>query len=103
MQGNQLRGNLHYRCVMKRDYPATDHPRSLSVREDHLLPAIDQWLGSLFGDDQIDETCQILADSQQDPVATADELEARRVIKECDAELDNYRAAATRPCHYSPV
>lgn len=93
MQGNQLRGNLHYRCVMKRDYPAADHPRSLSVREDHLLPAIDQWLSSLFGDDRIDETCQILADSQQDPVATADELEARRVIKECDAELDNYRAA----------
>lgn len=53
MQGNQLRGNLHYRCVMKRDYPAADHLRSLSVREDHLLRAIDQWLGSLFGDDQL--------------------------------------------------
>ncbi len=40
--------DLHYRCVMKNDYPGADHPRSLSVREDHLLPIVDDWLSQLF-------------------------------------------------------
>lgn len=93
MQGNQLRRNLHYRCVIKTDYPAADHPRSLSVREEHLLPIVDNWLSELFSPDNIEETTMTLERSQQTPQATADELEARRVIKECDAELANYRAA----------
>lgn len=93
MQGNQLRGDLHYRCVVKNDYPVADHPRSLSVREEHLLPIVDNWLGELFSPDNIENTTTTLERSQQTPQATADELEARRVIKECDAELANYRAA----------
>ncbi len=93
MQGNQLRGNLHYRCVLKRDYPGAEHPRSLSVREEHLLPIVDNWLGELFDPDNIEGTCMTLERSQQNPQATVDELEARRVIKECDRELANYRAA----------
>lgn len=93
MQGNQLRGQLHYRCVMKQEYPGVDHPRSLSVREDALLPVADAWLSQLFTVDQIDATCEKLAQSQDTPGTTAVELDARRVIKECDAELSNYRAA----------
>ena len=93
MQGNKLRGNLHYRCVLKRDYPGTDHPRSLSVREEHLLPIVDNWLGELFNPDNIEGTCMTLEQSQQNPQVTVDELESRRVIKECDRELANYRAA----------
>ena len=73
--------------------PPADHPRSLSVREEHLLPIVDNWLGELFSPDNIDDTTTTLERSQQAPQATADELEVRRVIKECDAELANYRAA----------
>jgi DNA invertase Pin-like site-specific DNA recombinase len=93
MQGNQLRGSLHYRCVMKQEYPGADHPRSLSVQEAHLLPAVDEWLSQLFTEDRIEETCRALQESQETTGASADELEAQRVIKECDAELANYRAA----------
>ena len=53
MQGNQLRGQLHYRCVMKQEYPGAEHPRSLSVREDALLPTADAWLSQLFTADHI--------------------------------------------------
>jgi hypothetical protein len=35
----------------------------------------------------------VLQESQESAGASADELEAQRVIKECDAELANYRAA----------
>lgn len=93
MQGNQLRGKLHYRCVMKSDYPGADHPRSLSVREEDLLPTIDDWLNQLFDPIEIERTCQTLHQSQAAPDATAEELEARRTIKECDTELANYREA----------
>ena len=50
-------------------------------------------MSTLFGEEQIDATCSALAASQIDPIATADELDARRVIKECDHELANYRQA----------
>ena len=93
MQGNQLRGNLHYRCVLKRDYPGADHPKSLSVREEHLLPIVDNWLSELFAPANIEGTCMTLAKSQRAPQTTVDELKARRTIKECDDELANYRAA----------
>ncbi|MGI9611808.1 MAG: hypothetical protein ACR2QO_02780, partial [Acidimicrobiales bacterium] len=43
--------------------------------------------------DNIDDTCRALEASQHPNAVTAAELEARRVIKECDAELANYRAA----------
>ena len=46
IQRNQLRGNLHHRCVLKRDYPGADHPRSLSGREEHLLRILDNWLAN---------------------------------------------------------
>ena len=93
MQDNQLRGKPHYRCVLKQDYPGANHPRSLSVREDHLLPAIDNWLNDLFNDTNIDTTCQTLAASQKTPTATIEEQQARQTIKDCDTELANYRAA----------
>ena len=56
MQGNQLRGNLQYRCVLKRDYPGGEHPRSLSVREEQLLPIVDNWLSELFAPHNIEDT-----------------------------------------------
>ena len=93
MQGNQLLGNLHYRCVLKRDYPGADHPKSLSVREEHLFSLVDNWLPELFAPDNIEGTCMALAKSQKAPQASIDELEARRTIKECDDELANYHAA----------
>ncbi len=78
---------------MKQDYPGADHPRSQSVREEDLLPAIGGWLNQLFTDDAIEHTCEVLHSSRTEPNATAEEFEAHRTIKECNAELDNYRSA----------
>src|SRR5207302_9528727 len=38
-----------------------DHPRSVNLREDDLLPRIDAWLTEAFGEDHIDETCEAMA------------------------------------------
>ena len=92
MQGNRLREQLHYRCVLKQEYPGSDHPRSLSVREELITPIVDDWLGTLFHPESLDETCQTLEVSQ-DGATCPETVEAERIIKECDRELANYRAA----------
>jgi site-specific DNA recombinase len=78
---------------MKDEYPGIDHPKSLSVREDHLLPTIDGWLAHLFNDDHIDETVKTLASVEHDELNTAELLEARRTIKDCDKRIGNLEIA----------
>ena len=90
---NTIRGRLQYRCRMKDEYPGLDHPRSLSVREDHLLPTIDNWLGQLFDDDHLDDTIESLADLETDQIDAAEELAARRTIKDCDKRITNFETA----------
>jgi hypothetical protein len=43
--------------------PVDDHPPSLSVREDQLLPHIDAWLSQVFAPEQIDVTAQRVVDA----------------------------------------
>jgi DNA invertase Pin-like site-specific DNA recombinase len=90
---NTVRGTLLYQCRMKTEYPGLEHPKSLSVREDHLLPTIDNWLGQLFDPDHIDGTISSLAKVETDQLDAAEELAARRVIKDCDKRIANFEIA----------
>lgn len=90
---NVVRGRLQYRCRMRDEYPGLDHPRSLSVREDQLLPTIDRWLCQVFDDDNIDDTITTLANVEIDDLNTAEELETRRMIKDCDKRIANLEIA----------
>jgi site-specific DNA recombinase len=93
LQGNFVRGHAFYRCKVSSDYPAAvnDHPRSLAVREDRLLPHVDAWLCELFAAERIEATAaQIVeADSQahrEDPVVTR----ARATLTECERKLSKH-------------
>ncbi|MGF1600109.1 MAG: recombinase family protein [Acidimicrobiales bacterium] len=90
---NTVRGALIYQCRLKTEYPGVEHPKTLSVREDHLLPTIDSWLSQLFDDDHIDDTISTLANVEADPIGAAEELAARRAIKDCDKRIANFEAA----------
>ncbi len=90
---NVVRGRLQYRCRKKDEYPGLDHPKSLSIREDQLLPTIDGWLGQLFDDNHRDDTIKTLADVEGDNLSAAEELEARRALKDCDTRIANYERA----------
>jgi hypothetical protein len=90
---NVVRDRLQYRCRMKDEYPGLDHPRSLSVREDQLLPTIDRWLCQLFDDDSIDDTVRTLASVESNELNTVEEMEARRAIKYCDKRIANFETA----------
>jgi site-specific DNA recombinase len=90
LQGNTVRGHSFYRCLLGGDYPipANNHPRSLSVREDRLLPHIDRWLSQMFAPERIESTARdvVQADREakrEDPAVTR----ARTTIVESDRKL----------------
>jgi site-specific DNA recombinase len=95
MQGQWNHGRAYYRCRYPLDYPVDEHehPRSIYVREAAITQGLDPWLASLFDDDRIDETCEILAGaSEPDPDAEDHETSLRREIADVDRRLEGYRA-----------
>lgn len=95
MQGHWNHDRAYYRCKFTEDYPDGDreHPRNIYVKEDALLPGLDEWLAELFDDDHIDDTCDRLAGvSEPDPTAEEREARLRAAIADCDRRLANYRA-----------
>jgi hypothetical protein len=70
------------------------HGKTVYVRENAIVPSLDEWIGSLFADEHLDNTCEALA-AVSDLEPDGDEyrqLDLRRQLKECDAKLARYRA-----------
>jgi hypothetical protein len=95
MQGTWNHGLAHYRCTFAADYAVTSavqHPKTNYVREDVITPRLDAWIAQLFEPDQLDSTCQLLAEAQEhDGPAVARVQAARKTISDCDRRLENYR------------
>ena len=90
LQGNMVRGHAFYRCKLSRDYPVSldNHPLSLAVREDRLLPHVDHWLCELFAPDRVKATAAevVEADTEghrEDVVI----VRARLALVECERKL----------------
>ena len=90
LQGNMVRGQALYRCYVSADYPVAvnDHPPSLSVREDRLLPHVDAWLADLFAPHRVKATAALVvqADAEghrEDPAIAR----ARTALVECERKL----------------
>lgn len=97
MQGNHARGHAFYRCrLTSGDYaaPPANHPPSLSIREDRLLPVLDGWLIDLFDPQRIDETAAaiVAADDGRNSVDPA-VRRAERQIEDNKQKLKQYLAA----------
>ncbi len=89
-----LCGRPYYRCQIHRDAPDEhpEHPATIYVREEAILPSLDSWLAELFTDEQLDNTCQALADaSEPDADEEARRRQIRAKISKLDTELDSYR------------
>jgi len=90
LQGNVVRGHAFYRCVVSRDYPVpvNDHPSSLSIREDRLLPHIDAWLMQLFAPGNIISTAaEVVKADAQGKLEDAAVIRARTALVECERKL----------------
>ena len=94
MEGTWNHDRPYYRCQIHRDDPDKhpEHPATIYVREEAILPSADSWLAELFTDKQLDNTCQALADASEpnaDEEARRHQIRAR--IGKLDTELDSYR------------
>lgn len=97
MQGTWAHEAARYRCKFPAEYALAnklDHPRTVYLREDAVVPKLDEWLAQLVDDAHIDETCQALAMAgEHDEAAEARAEAARRKIADCDSRLAKYRQA----------
>lgn len=97
MQGTWNNGKAHYRCQFAREYALAakaDHPKTVYLREEAILPALDEWLVQVFSPDRYEATCEALAmASERDEAGEARAEAARRKIADCDSRLAKYRAA----------
>jgi site-specific DNA recombinase len=90
LQGNTVRGHAFYRCKASRDYPVPQdtHPPSLAVREDRLLPHVDQWLLNLFAPDRVELTAaQVVEADAEGNREDAGVARARLALIECERKL----------------
>ncbi len=95
MQGNPNHGENHYRCRFPRDFapaPGLDHLRTVYVRESAIVPKLDEWIATLFAPENLDETCQALAEAGGAADADHARIEAvRRKLADCDRRLGGYQ------------
>jgi site-specific DNA recombinase len=95
MQGLSTHGRNRYRCRFPEEYALkaeVDHPRTVYLPEDVVVPELDSWLGRLFDPSRLDETCAALAAAPEHG-ESAQVAAARKRLLDCDHRLERYRAA----------
>ena len=94
MEGTWNHDRPYYRCQVHRDDPGKhpEHPATIYVREDSIVPHLDSWVAELFTDEHLDDTCAKLADAAQpDTDQEAHQRQIRERIRKLDQELNSYR------------
>jgi DNA invertase Pin-like site-specific DNA recombinase len=97
MGGQHTHGDAYYRCRYPTEYALAndvDHPRTVYLREDGVVRELDRWLAGVFDPENLDETCEALADAaavRDSDIAAAEA--ARRKLIDCDTRLERYRLA----------
>ncbi|MER6047297.1 recombinase family protein [Streptomyces sp. NPDC001793] len=96
MQGTFNNGKPHYRCRYTAEYAKTtalDHPLTVYVREELILPALDKWIATTFAPGRLTTTLRALQQQATQSPDTTAAAAARRTITECDRRITQYRAA----------
>ena len=74
--------------------PGMNHPGVLYVREDAIVPKLDEWIAQLFAPDNIEETCETLAAAAGPSDTDGARVQAaERKLADCDKRLNQYRKA----------
>jgi hypothetical protein len=96
MQGAVIRKGIYYRCIARTLAPGSpvfaDHPKTVNLREDVVMPALHGWLCRVFGPDNVDETVTALVGSQEAQPGIGREVVAKR-LADAEARLRRHQAA----------
>jgi site-specific DNA recombinase len=96
MQGTHTHGVPYYRCRFPQEYGLANrvqHPRNVYLREDLVVPTLDDWLGGYFAPHRRASTIEAIVASQNEPTEDPACAAARATIIECDRKLERYRTA----------
>lgn len=95
MEGNWANQSPYYRCRYPQEYAIAnkvDHPRSVNIREDAVLPHLDRWIAGEFAPNRIHRTVDALtaaANERAHDPAPAEQARGR--VAECDRRLRSYK------------
>jgi hypothetical protein len=97
MQSHWINRAPYYRCRFPEEYALANkviYPANVYLREDRIVPRLDEWLSKLFESKHLAQTLDALAAAQRAPSHEDAVLsEARRQVAECDRKLARHRAA----------
>ncbi|WP_026184516.1 recombinase family protein [Salinispora vitiensis] len=100
MQSHQAHETAYYRCRYPNEYALANHiqhPRNIYVAERDIVPALDNWLLTVFAPHRLTDTIRRLHAAQphtEPNTATPNITAANKIIAACDAKLLQYRAIA---------
>ena len=106
MVGTWNHNRPYYRCQVHRNdkIDRNGHAATIYVREETLLPGLDEWLAELFDTGHLDDTCRALAEAAQpDPDDEARHDQIRKRIAKLDRELDGYRSIVRNEPETAPT
>lgn len=97
MQSNPNHDANHYRSRFPRDFApvdSMDHPSTVYVREDVIVPKLNEWIESAGSTSGRNETCRVLAAAGGATDVDHARIEAaRRKLDDCDKRLTKLRGA----------
>lgn len=98
MQGGVIRKGVYYRCLARTLAPGSqalaDHPKTVNLREDVLLPAVNGWIRRIFDRENVDETVAAFLASQGGAAGGAKTHEqVKRRLADAETRLKRHQAA----------
>lgn len=98
MQGAAIRKGVYYRCLARTLAPGSavlaDHPRTVNLREDSILAALNAWIGEVFAPENRDKTVTAMLASQNLHGEGAGHHEAaKKRLADAQARLRRHQAA----------
>ncbi|MGW5049786.1 hypothetical protein [Actinokineospora sp. NPDC004072] len=91
---NWVKNRPRYRCRFPKEYAGVqeiDHPLSVYLREDHVVPHLNGWLAQVFSPAKVAATLERIAEVQDRVEAELGPLRQR--IAECDRKLTQHKRA----------
>lgn len=98
MMAATIRKSTYYRCLARTIAPGSpvlaDHPRTVNVREDHVLGPLNAWIGRVFDREHRDLTIAAMLDAQSGTTGSTGQRErARARLTDAETRLRRHQAA----------